>query len=30
VRAVNKEGESDELEADKFIVGMNPFGKIPF
>lgn len=30
VRAVNKEGESDDLEADKFIVAKNPFGKIPF
>lgn len=27
VRAVNKEGESDDLEADKFIVAKNPFGK---
>lgn len=28
VRAVNKEGESDDLEADKFIVAKNPFGNI--
>lgn len=28
VRAVNKEGESDDLEADKFIVAKNPFGTV--
>jgi len=27
VRAVNKEGESDELETDKSIIAKNPFGK---
>lgn len=27
VKAVNKEGESEPLEADQYIVAKNPFGK---
>lgn len=28
VRAVNKEGESEPLETDGFIVAKNPYGKL--